>query len=109
MWRIKKREKVPVLEVFKVEESGTGDILSQHFLDWRVQGLSQLQLATQTASKPIDNLGLAEAVSPERPSPVVVGDGVLLATLRQPAIEAMNGSGADAPAPASLVENGRPP
>lgn len=39
-WRIRKREKVPYLEVFKVEESGTGDILSKTFLDWRTQELA---------------------------------------------------------------------
>lgn len=37
-WRIRKREKVPYLEVFKVEDSGTGDILSKAFIDWRVSG-----------------------------------------------------------------------
>ncbi|KAL3479433.1 RAI1 like PD-XK nuclease-domain-containing protein [Aspergillus californicus] len=34
-WRIKKAEKSSVVEVVKVEESGTGDILSQAFLTWR--------------------------------------------------------------------------
>lgn len=38
-WRIRKREKTPLLEVFKLEETGTGDILSQSFLDWRREGL----------------------------------------------------------------------
>lgn len=37
-WRIRKRERSPNLEVFKVEESGTGDILSEAFLKWRVSG-----------------------------------------------------------------------
>ncbi|KAL8972837.1 MAG: hypothetical protein Q9183_000312 [Haloplaca sp. 2 TL-2023] len=35
VWRIRKREKAPVIEVFKVEESGSGDILSREFLEWR--------------------------------------------------------------------------
>lgn len=34
-WRIRKVEKSPVIEVFKVEESGHGDILSSEFTDWR--------------------------------------------------------------------------
>jgi RAT1-interacting protein len=37
-WRIQKRQKVPYLEVFKVEETGTGDILSDRFLAWRRSG-----------------------------------------------------------------------
>ncbi|KAL8947455.1 MAG: hypothetical protein Q9222_006270 [Ikaeria aurantiellina] len=35
VWRIRKREKVPTIEVFKVEESGYGDILSKKFVEWR--------------------------------------------------------------------------
>ncbi|KAK5291761.1 decapping endonuclease targeting mRNA [Exophiala xenobiotica] len=40
VWRIRKREKVPVIEVFKLEETGHGDILSQAFLDWRSKELA---------------------------------------------------------------------
>ena len=36
-WRIRKAEKSPVIEVFKVEESGHGDILSSEFTDWRAK------------------------------------------------------------------------
>ncbi|KAL8761411.1 MAG: hypothetical protein Q9184_002470 [Pyrenodesmia sp. 2 TL-2023] len=35
VWRIRKEDKVPAIEVFKVEESGCGDILSKEFIDWR--------------------------------------------------------------------------
>ncbi|KAL8700190.1 MAG: hypothetical protein Q9201_005586 [Fulgogasparrea decipioides] len=35
VWRIRKREKAPAIEVFKVEDSGYGDILSRKFVDWR--------------------------------------------------------------------------
>lgn len=35
MWRIRKREKLPVIEVFKVEESGYGYVLSSEFVEWR--------------------------------------------------------------------------
>ncbi|KAJ6120209.1 hypothetical protein N7523_004489 [Penicillium sp. IBT 18751x] len=34
-WRIRKQEKSPVIEVFKVEGSGHGDILSSAFTAWR--------------------------------------------------------------------------
>jgi RAT1-interacting protein len=34
-WRIRKLEKSSLIQVFKVEEAGTGDIISTSFLDWR--------------------------------------------------------------------------
>ncbi|KAL4976175.1 decapping nuclease rai1 [Aspergillus desertorum] len=34
-WRLRKAEKSSVIEVYRVEESGTGDVLSQAFLSWR--------------------------------------------------------------------------
>ncbi|EHA24413.1 hypothetical protein ASPNIDRAFT_209964 [Aspergillus niger ATCC 1015] len=34
-WRIRKREKSSLIEVFRVEESGTGDIISPAFSAWR--------------------------------------------------------------------------
>ncbi|PWY71522.1 RAI1-domain-containing protein [Aspergillus sclerotioniger CBS 115572] len=34
-WRIRKREKSSLIEVFKLEESGTGDIISPAFSAWR--------------------------------------------------------------------------
>lgn len=54
-WRIRKREKAPFLEVFKVEESGTGDILSKPFLHWRTYELvsassAKVDTTTQLAS-----------------------------------------------------------
>jgi len=47
VWRIRKCENVPVLEVFKLEETGHGDILSPVFIEWRLHGLSQLQQQQQ--------------------------------------------------------------
>jgi RAT1-interacting protein len=35
LWRIRKREKSPVIELFKVEQSGHGDIISPAFMEWR--------------------------------------------------------------------------
>ena len=35
VWRIRKREKAPVVEAFKIEESGYGDILCEEFVEWR--------------------------------------------------------------------------
>lgn len=39
VWRIRKREKVPVLEIFKLEDTGHGDILSPAFIEWRSRGM----------------------------------------------------------------------
>ncbi|OJD26677.1 decapping nuclease rai1 [Blastomyces percursus] len=35
LWRIRRQEKSPVIEVFKLEDSGHGGILSEVFVDWR--------------------------------------------------------------------------
>ncbi|KAI1916544.1 decapping endonuclease targeting mRNA [Ophidiomyces ophidiicola] len=37
VWRIRKREKAPVIEVFKLEDTGYGGILSDAFMNWRSQ------------------------------------------------------------------------
>jgi len=37
VWRIRRRDRSPVIEVRKYEESGTGSILSDEFLNWRSQ------------------------------------------------------------------------
>ena len=37
VWRIRRTAKDGAIEVFKVEETGTGSILKQSFLDWRAQ------------------------------------------------------------------------
>ena len=42
VWRIRKKQNVPKLEVFCVEESGHGDILSDNFVKWRIEGLPKL-------------------------------------------------------------------
>lgn len=35
VWRIRRRERSPVIEIFRNEESGCGDILSPEFIEWR--------------------------------------------------------------------------
>jgi RAT1-interacting protein len=37
VWRIRRRERSPTIEVFKVEEAGHGDILSDEFINWRIK------------------------------------------------------------------------
>lgn len=50
VWRIRKREKVPAIEVFKVEETGHGDILSPAFVEWRTTGLAVHQSKSSDAA-----------------------------------------------------------
>ncbi|KAJ4502774.1 decapping endonuclease targeting mRNA [Exophiala dermatitidis] len=47
VWRIRKREKSPRVEVFKVEQTGHGDILSPAFVEWRTKGLQEQQQQQQ--------------------------------------------------------------
>ncbi|MCJ1485184.1 decapping endonuclease targeting mRNA [Schaereria dolodes] len=35
VWRIRRKDRSPVIEVFKHEETGHGDIISHEFLAWR--------------------------------------------------------------------------
>ena len=35
VWRIRREESSPIIEVFKYELSGHGDILSPEFIEWR--------------------------------------------------------------------------
>ena len=55
VWRIRKREKIPLLEVIKHEESGTGDILSSTFLQWRTEEMPQMLATTEAATQANEN------------------------------------------------------
>ena len=37
VWRISRRPQSPTIEVFKVEDTGHGDILSDEFKNWRIK------------------------------------------------------------------------
>lgn len=37
VWRIRRREKSGVVEVYKIEEVGHGEILSEEFINWRIK------------------------------------------------------------------------
>ena len=50
VWRIRRQERSPVIEIFRMEETGYGDILSDEFLDWRL-GLSVGSNGTVVESK----------------------------------------------------------
>lgn len=37
VWRIRRRERSPTIEVFRIEEVGHGDIVSDDFINWRIK------------------------------------------------------------------------
>lgn len=57
VWRIRRQERSPVIEIFRMEETGYGDILSDIFLDWRL-GLSITSDETVVESKVPEARGL---------------------------------------------------
>ena len=69
-WRIRKRERSPQLEVFKVEESGTGDILSRSFLGWRLSGQrSAVHTDLEATTNPASNGHSVPTDAPELERP----------------------------------------
>ena len=57
VWRIRKRERVPKVEVYKVEQSGHGDILSENFVRWRTCELPRYAEAKVQASQSLATNG----------------------------------------------------
>ena len=53
VWRIRKRERVPKVEVYRVEQSGHGDILSENFVRWRTCELPQSAEAKAQVPQPL--------------------------------------------------------
>ncbi|PVH81686.1 Dhp1-interacting protein Din1 [Cadophora sp. DSE1049] len=37
VWRIRRKERSPAIEVFRIEEAGHGDIISDDFINWRIK------------------------------------------------------------------------
>jgi len=37
VWRIRRKERSPAIEVFRIEEAGHGDIISDEFINWRIK------------------------------------------------------------------------
>jgi RAT1-interacting protein len=37
VWRIRRKAGEPKIEVFRVEEAGHGDILTDEFINWRIK------------------------------------------------------------------------
>jgi len=59
VWRIRRRERSPVIEVFRMEEAGHGDILSDEFINWRFGGRVTFQHHDLLSDNLNDNLKLA--------------------------------------------------
>jgi hypothetical protein len=37
VWRIRRKERSSGIDIFKIEETGHGDILSDEFINWRIK------------------------------------------------------------------------
>jgi RAT1-interacting protein len=37
VWRISRKPQSPIIEVYKVQDTGHGDILSEEFKNWRIK------------------------------------------------------------------------
>lgn len=37
VWRIQRKERSPTIEVFRIEETGHGEILTDEFINWRIK------------------------------------------------------------------------
>lgn len=37
VWRIRRKERASAIEIFKLEETGHGDILTDEFIIWRIK------------------------------------------------------------------------
>ena len=52
VWRIRRRPRAHAIEVFKVEEVGHGDVLTDEFINWRIKlGLKESAAAAETAAE----------------------------------------------------------
>lgn len=60
VWRIRRRERSSVIEVFKTEDSGYGDILSQKFVAWRTREIKPPKPASDDVqvaqANPLDSI-----------------------------------------------------
>jgi RAT1-interacting protein len=54
VWRIRRKERSSTIEVFKVEEAGHGDILSDEFINWRIKlALNRQQPEIPAETEPV--------------------------------------------------------
>jgi len=68
VWRIRKREKVPVIEVYKLEETGHGDILSSAFTEWRLKDCQLQQQPSHQTANPVEHIsGNGEDIQSQPP------------------------------------------
>jgi RAT1-interacting protein len=67
VWRIRRKERTSTIEVFKVEETGHGDILSDEFINWRIKlALNRKQPEPSGGSELLTSMGM-DTVSAEAP------------------------------------------
>lgn len=59
VWRIRRKERSPTIEIFKLEETGHGDILSDEFINWRIK----LSLSEKETQQSPDDTAAASQMS----------------------------------------------
>lgn len=53
VWRIRRKERSSTIEIFRSEETGHGDILSDEFINWRIKlALKSEQTEVPSAEAP---------------------------------------------------------
>ena len=60
VWRIRRSERSPAIEVFKHEETGYGDILPPEFVQWRLRGnqddAGKVETTKASVSRSVDEI-----------------------------------------------------
>lgn len=59
MWRIRRKERSPEIEVFRIEEAGHGEIVSDEFINWRIKLAMDDPLPPASVPEPEPELELA--------------------------------------------------
>jgi RAT1-interacting protein len=63
VWRIRRKERSSTIEIFMVEETGHGDVLSDEFINWRIKLALNTKEVVGTAVGPTIDEGLGATTS----------------------------------------------
>jgi RAT1-interacting protein len=63
VWRIRRKERSSTIEVFRVEETGHGDVLSDEFINWRIKLALNTKEGVGTGVGPTIDEGLGATTS----------------------------------------------
>ncbi|KAK2628473.1 hypothetical protein QTJ16_001576 [Diplocarpon rosae] len=74
VWRIRRKERSSTIEVFRIEEAGHGDILSDDFINWRIKlALADPRPIPAQAPRPISPVAATSPPEPAAPTNYAVG------------------------------------